>query len=68
MATIEISEGITFTASEETISEYQQICKEEVLRQHSIQSALEERDWEDIDDYYAWGDRLHERLLNLGVA
>ena len=67
MATIEIANGITFTASEETIAEYQQICKEEALRQSNIQSAWEERDWEDIDDYYEWGDRLHERLLNLGA-
>lgn len=66
MTTIEISKDITFTASEETINEYQHILLGYKRCSDSIKGALEERDWEDIDAYYEWASDLDERLRNLG--
>ena len=67
MTTIEISKDITFTASEETIKEYTDIQNSMCILRNSMLSAMDERDWEDFDEYCVEMYYLNERLLNLGA-
>ena len=66
MATIAINDNITFTASEDTIAEYQQIQKEIENCNRGLNASFEERDWEDYMDYSDMLGDIYDRLHNLG--
>ena len=67
MTTITIATDITFTASEETIKEYLDIQTRKAQLRQWMKSALEERDWEDYEDYHYDMWELDERMLRLGA-
>ena len=67
MTTITIANDITLTASVETINEYRNIVNRRAELNRWMQSALEERDWEDYEDYHWEAVELEERMLRLGA-
>ena len=67
MSTITIANDITFTASDDTINEYLDIQNRLSQIDSWKRSALEERDWEDYEDYHCEEVELEERMFRLGA-
>lgn len=68
MATINITENITLTASEDTIKEYTECVNRIDMLQRGMESAFEERDWEDFQDYDMEIYECYVRIENLNCA
>lgn len=65
MTTLAITENINLIASEETINEYTYCVNRIDMLHRAMDSAFDEHDWEDCEDYAIEIVECYDRIWNL---